>query len=252
MSERGRLYAGTSGFAYADWAPLFYDAGTRPAQMLARYSARLPAVELNNTFYQQPRPAAISGWLSATPADFRFALKAQRGGAMRAFSPAAVESVAWLTAPYRLFGNRLGIILMRAPDKLVRDDDRLATLLAAWPSHLPLALELPHPSWVADETFAALAGAGVVLTSTDLDDAPAPDLRLTGSALYLRLRRNSYSADDVRRWADRLAPFLDSGTDCFVFLRHDADGSSALRALDLSRLLGDFSPPAPPASSPAR
>ena len=28
---RGRLYVGTSGFAYPDWAPLFYPAGSAPA-----------------------------------------------------------------------------------------------------------------------------------------------------------------------------------------------------------------------------
>jgi uncharacterized protein YecE (DUF72 family) len=231
---RGRLLVGTSGFAYRDWAPLFYAPGTRAADLLRAYAARLPAVELNNTFYRQPRPDVVAGWLAATPADFRFVVKAQRGGSLRAFGEAAAQTVEWLTAPYRLFGERLGSVLYRVPDNVARDDARLAALLAAWPIDMPLTVELQHPSWVADEVFALLRGHGAALCASDLDDGAPPDLRLTGSFIYLRLRRTTYADDDLARWADRLAPFLESGSDCFVFFRHDASGESALRALALA------------------
>jgi uncharacterized protein YecE (DUF72 family) len=239
----GRLYAGTSGFSYAAWAPRFYPAGTRPAGMLARYAARLPAVELNNTFYRQPRPEVIVGWLAATPAHFRFVVKAQRGAASRAFgvagssSHALAESVGWLTAPYRLFGERLGCVLFRVPDNVERDDERLAGLLRAWPSDLPLTLELQHPTWVADEVHELLREHGAALCATDLDDGPEPGLRRTGSHVYLRLRRTAYPDVDLARWAERLRPFLEDGSDCYAFLRHDDSGESALRAEQLTRLL---------------
>ena len=61
---RGRLFCGTSGFSYPAWAPRFYAPGTRAAELLPAYGARLNACELNNTFYQQPKPTAISGWLA--------------------------------------------------------------------------------------------------------------------------------------------------------------------------------------------
>ena len=75
----GRLRTGTSGFAYPAWSPRFYPAATRGPDLLRHYAARLATVELNNTFYRQPSPAAVDGWLAATPPDFRFAVKAQRG-----------------------------------------------------------------------------------------------------------------------------------------------------------------------------
>jgi uncharacterized protein YecE (DUF72 family) len=235
---RGRLLAGTSGFAYADWVPRFYPAGTRGSQMLSRYAERLPAVELNNTFYRQPHPEAIAGWLAATAADFRFVVKAQRGAATRGFGPALAESVAWLTAPYRLFGDRLGAVLFRVPGNLTRDDERLARFLGAWPRDIPLAVEMQHASWAVDEVHSLLRAHGAALVATDTDDAAEPDLRLTAGFAYLRLRRTTYSDADLARWADRLRPFLESGTDCYVFLRHDADGTSALRAEQLARSLG--------------
>jgi uncharacterized protein YecE (DUF72 family) len=228
---------GTSGFAYPDWSPLFYPAGTRAAELLREYSARLPAVELNNTFYQQPRPEKVSAWLAATPAEFRFVVKAQRGGSMRAFGSAAAETVAWLTGPYRAFGDRLGCVLYRVPKEIQRDDERLASLLSVWPSDLPLTVEFQHPSWQDDEVFSLLATHGAALCATDLDDLHTPDLRRTGDHIYLRLRRTSYADDDLADWADRLDVFLADGIDCYVFFRHDEHGDSALRAMNLAEQL---------------
>jgi uncharacterized protein YecE (DUF72 family) len=233
----GRLLVGTSGFAYLDWAPLFYPPGARGGDLLREYAARLPAVELNNTFYQQPRPDKVAAWLAATPDDFRFVVKAPRGGSMRAFGSAAEETVAWLTRPYRAFGERLGCVLYRVPDQVRRDDTRLRLLLDAWPADLALTVEFQDPSWRTDEVLEALADHQASLCATDLDDRDAPDLRLTGRFIYLRLRRGAYTDSELDAWAQRLEVFLASGTDCYVFFRHDDRGESALRAVQLLRTL---------------
>jgi hypothetical protein len=52
-----------SGYAYA---------------MLAFYAERLPTVEINNTFYRMPKREVLAKWADATPADFRFAIKASK------------------------------------------------------------------------------------------------------------------------------------------------------------------------------
>lgn len=230
---RGRLWVGTSGFAYPDWAPLFYLPGSRSADLLGQYAAQLPAVELNNTFYQQPRRDKVAAWLAATPADFRFVVKAQRGGSMRAFGSAAAETVAWLTAPYRLFGDRLGSVLYRVPEQLRRDDTRLRLLLDAWPSEMPLTVEFQHASWHVDEVTDILRSHGAALCATDLDEGDPPDLLRTADFVYARLRRTSYSDADMEEWARRFETFLGDGVDCFVFFRHDERGESARRAVYL-------------------
>ncbi len=238
MGDRGTLYCGTSGFAYADWAPLFYPAGTRADALLSTYAGQLNTVELNNTFYQHPKPERIAAWLSQTPAEFRFVVKAQRGGSMRAFGEAAAQTVGWLTAPYRLFGERLGAVLFRVPENIHRDVGRLRTMLEAWPTDMPLVAEFQHESWHDDEVHDLLPRTRDGLCATDLDDRDAPDLRLTGSSIYLRLRRTGYTDDELAAWADRLDAFLADGTDCYVFLRHDVSGASALRAVRLREMLG--------------
>jgi uncharacterized protein YecE (DUF72 family) len=227
----GRLYTGTSGFAYPAWAPRFYPASLRSRDLLAHYASRLPAVELNNTFYARPTATRIESWVAATPPEFRFVVKAQRGASVRALYGSAAESVAWLTEPLPGFGERLGAVLFRVDAKASRDDGRLAGLLDAWPRPIPLVVELQHASWHVDETFAALRAAGAVLCTTDLDgEETVPDIRRTGPFLYLRLRRAGYDDVALDAWAARIAPFLDDGMDAYVLFRHDEDGTSALHA----------------------
>jgi uncharacterized protein YecE (DUF72 family) len=231
----GRFRAGTSGFAYPGWIPRFYPAGTRGDGLLRSYAARLSTVELNNTFYQQPSATKVATWLAATPDDFRFSVKAQRGGSFRAFTGTPEPGMPWLTGPYRAFGARLGTVLFRVPEGVRRDDARLAALLAAWPRDLPLTLEFQDASWHVDETLEALAGFGAVLCATDLPDAPEPPaLRRTGPFLYLRLRRHDYGPDELGAWAARLEPFLSAGDDVYVFFRHDEKGRGPELALALT------------------
>jgi uncharacterized protein YecE (DUF72 family) len=237
---RGRLLVGTSGFAYPGWSPRFYPRGLKGDALLAHYASRLPAVELNNTFYQSPSESKVAAWLAATPPDFRFSVKAQRGGSWRAMSGAPDPGLPWLTEPYRRFADRLGTVLFRVPDNVRRDDDRLTAMLTAWPRELPLTVEFADPSWSVDQTVALLRDAGAVLCATEGPDDPEPPvLRRTGPFLYLRLRRHEYSDDELVTWRARLEPFLAAGDDAFVFFRHDETGrgaelAEALAALDAS------------------
>src|SRR5688572_2573985 len=73
-----KLRAGTSGFSYEEWRGSFYPEDLPAARMLEHYAARLPAVEINNTFYRMPKAAVVEGWGKRVPGDFRFALKATR------------------------------------------------------------------------------------------------------------------------------------------------------------------------------
>ena len=194
-----RRYVGTSGFAYPDWSPLFYPPGSA-ATLLRIYADRLPAVELNNTFYQQPKPDKVAAWLAATPADFRFVVKAQRGGSMRAFGIAAAETVEWLTAPYRAFGERLGSVLYRVPDQIRRDDTRLRLLLDAWPADMPLTVEFQHASLAVGRDVRPAARATARRCAPPISTSRTrPTCGGPAKHVYLRLRRTRYTDDELAR-----------------------------------------------------
>lgn len=235
---KGVLYTGTSGFAYPAWSPLFYPAGSRGSELLPIYAAHLRACELNNTYYRQATPERVASWAAATPDSFRFTVKAQRGGSVRALTSDPAGTIPWLTGSLAGFGSRLGSVLYRVPLEVERDDARLTALLAAWPWALPLTFEFQHASWHVDEVLRLLSDAGAAICATELDEDTAPPaVTLTGRFLYLRLRRASYEPAELAAWAARIVPFLEAGHDVFAFFRHDAEGQSALRAAELDRLV---------------
>lgn len=234
----GVLRAGTSGFAYDGWAPRFYPADLRAKDRLAFYAARISACELNNTYYARPSADRLRAWREATPDGFRFVVKAQKGATFRALRADAADAVAWLTADLPTLGDRLGAVLFRVPDRMARDDERLAALLEAWPATIPLVVEARDPSWSADETHRALALAGASLCSTDLDGGPEPDIRRTGGPLYIRLRRSEYDEVAIERWAARIAPFVAAGDDAYAIFRHDETGRAAEQARSLEDAVG--------------
>jgi uncharacterized protein YecE (DUF72 family) len=230
----GRLYVGTSGFAYPAWTPRFYPPGLPASRLLEHYAGRLPAVELNNTYYASPKAPKVATWVGATGPAFRFAVKAQRGGSFRALQVDPGTAVPWLTEPYRAFGDRLGTVLFRVPEGVGRDDDRLAALLDVWPADIPLTMEFQDASWHVDETFAALTAARAALCATELPEDPEPPiLRRTGPFLYLRLRRHDYDRPEISAWAARIEPFLANGDDVYAFFRHDEVGRGAELGLEL-------------------
>ena len=223
----GRLYAGTSGFAYPAWSPDFYPPGTRADELLRFYAGHFAACELNNTFYQRPTEARVRSWLASTPSDFRFSVKGQRGATIRALLQDAPGSVAWLMESIRPFGERLGTVLYRVPADVRRNDERLRALLAAWPQDVPLTMEFQDASWLMDEVLDALREHRAVLCATDFDEHPEPPpLYLTGAFLYLRLRRTTYPEHELAAWAARIAPFLHAGHDVYAFFKHDETGAA--------------------------
>src|SRR5688572_16061165 len=73
-----RYWIGTSGYNYPEWRGSFYPPKLPQAAMLPFYAERFPTVEINYTFYRMPTEKLLAGWAQATPAHFRFTLKAPR------------------------------------------------------------------------------------------------------------------------------------------------------------------------------
>jgi uncharacterized protein YecE (DUF72 family) len=78
----GELRIGTSGWNYPSgrgtWNGVFYPpARQRPKRFdeLAFYAEHFNTVEVNSTFYGQPRAAVTQSWVARTPAHFEFSIK---------------------------------------------------------------------------------------------------------------------------------------------------------------------------------
>ena len=230
-----RVLAGTSGYSYPAWKGRFYDPALPASRMLSAYAARLPAVEINATFYRMPKPSTLAGWRGEVPPGFVFALKApQRVTHVKRLAGAA-EEVAYFLRTAAELGERLGPLLWQLPPTLKKDLPRLRDFLALLPRGGRSAFEFRHESWHSDDVLAALSEAGAALCIAE-DEARSTPLAATAGFGYLRLRRPDYDDAALARWAGAVRE--QRWTDAFVFFKHEDEARGPEFALRFAAIAG--------------
>ena len=179
----GTVRIGTSGWHYPSgegtWNGLFYPARPRRSgpgafDELGYYAEHFDTVEVNSTFYGQPRPDVTRTWAERTPAGFEFSIKLYQkfthprmfreaalakapGGSgplldlLAAVTPADVDEFRRGVGPLAGAG-KLGMVLAQFPPSFKATPvarDYLHELLRALEDY-PVAVELRHRSWSDD------------------------------------------------------------------------------------------------------
>lgn len=226
-----RLWAGASGYSFKEWKGTFYPETIRPDGMLAWYSARLPTVEINNTFYQMPKAAVLESWAGATPEAFRFAIKAPRRIThdARLKADAAADALGYLYRTLDTLGDKRGPVLFQLPPFMKKDPERLHAFLHLLPQDHRAAFEFRHPSWFDDDVYALLREAGAALCLSEREDDAPPPLVETAPWGYVRLRLENYTDEELARWAERLA--ATAWTEVYVYFMHEPTAPGYAQAL---------------------
>ena len=233
-----RVLAGTSGFSYKEWKGSFYPEDLPAEEMLRFYASRLPAVEINNTFYRMPKAELLAGWAEQVPDGFRFVLKASQRITHFKRLKEVSEEVAYFLRIAATLGDRLGPILFQLPPNLKKDLPRLKDFLELLPAATRAAVEFRHASWFEDDVYEALRARGAVLCIAEDEELATPPIATAGWG-YLRLRRPDYGEAEVAAWADRVR--LQPWDEAYVFFKHEDAGAGPRLATDL---LARF-PPSP-------
>jgi uncharacterized protein YecE (DUF72 family) len=234
------LRVGTSGFAYKSWKGAFYPADLAASGMLAYYAGRLPAVEINNTFYRMPRAAMLEGWAGQVPPDFRFALKASRRITHQKRLVEVGDELGYLYGAAQALGERRGPMLFQLPPTLRKDLSRLRAFLELLPDDHRSTIEFRHPSWHDDEVFDALRERSVALCIADAGDPADAPVVATAPLGYLRLRRAGYTQEDLATWATTLRS--KGWNEVYAFFKHEEAGEGPALA-DRLRALHDARKP---------
>lgn len=236
-----RVRVGTSGFSYPEWRGGFYPADLPDSRMLGYYSERLPAVEINNTFYRMPKGEQLAAWRDAVGADFQFVLKASRRITHIGRLVGVGDSVAYLWNAASVLDRKLGPILFQLPPFAKKDVAVLRDFLASLPAQCRAAFEFRHPTWFSDDVYEALRERNAALCLGDTeDDGRSPPNVATASFGYLRLRSPTYDAARIGEWHDTIA--AQPWEEAYVFFKHEQLGP--LYALDLdARFHGKPRPP---------
>jgi uncharacterized protein YecE (DUF72 family) len=228
--------AGTSGYAYTGWKGTFYPADLADDAMLAHYASRLPTVEINNTFYRMPKESVVLAWADQAPASFRFVLKASRRITHLKRLNGVESELDYFLQVSQALGEKRGPSLFQLPPNLKKDLARLTAFLALLPRHWHAAFEFRHPSWFADDVYAALRSRNAALCIADPgDDEDATPFVGTADWGYLRLRGERYDEVALEQWAARIRER--GWTDSYVFFKHEDGGSGPRFAEELNRLL---------------
>jgi uncharacterized protein YecE (DUF72 family) len=232
----GRLFVGTSGFAYKEWKPEFYPADLKPADMLSFYSRRFNSVEINNTFYRAPTEKVLTQWTEQTPEEFRFTLKAPQKITHFARLRDPGENLEFFLRNARAMGERLGCILFQCPPTLKFDGGLLESFLAALPGQpFRFAMEFRHESWSAAKDL--LAANNVAWCVAETDEAKATAVQTAESFVYLRLRGLNYTNEDIQAWANDVRALLEKDTDAYVYFKHEDDPSGVRYGLRFRELV---------------
>ena len=248
---RGRAHVGCSGWMYKDWAGLVYPDGLPARRWFEHYTTLFDTVELNTTFYRLPSESTADGWGRQAPSGFVYALKL---GAFGSHRMKLRDAASWL--PNHLdraerLGAALGPTLVQLPPKWRRNAERLDEFLSVAPARLRWAVELREPSWLDEETLEVLRRHGAALCIHDL----LPDhpwvrtagwtyVRFHGPAALERKYWGRYGADRLRPAAERLAAWLDEGSDVYAYFNNDYQGHAVTDARWLSDWLAGRVAPA--------
>ncbi|MGZ5049102.1 MAG: DUF72 domain-containing protein [Usitatibacter sp.] len=226
-----RIFAGASGYSFKEWKGTFYPEKMKPEEMLAFYSSRLPTVEINNTFYRMPRSSMLEDWAGIVPEDFRFSIKATRRitHMARLKAESSAEPLDYLYKALAALGDKRGPVLFQLPPNLKKDVARLAEFLALLPADHNAAFEFRNDTWFDDEVYGALRDRGAALVLSEREDNAPPPMVPTAPWGYVRLRLESYSPDELARWAERLR--ATSWRETYVYFMHEPTAPAYARAL---------------------
>lgn len=220
------VFAGISGFSYAGWKGKFYPRDMKNEEFLGYYSQHLNSVEINSSFYAPPSAPMVKSWSAKTGDGFRFAFKAPRQIThilkLGKGSPEAAEK---LSNTLDLMGPKKGPILFQLPPYSKQDLKMLEEFLSKTSSVENRVFEFRHESWLQSSTYQLLEKHGAGFCIAETEDME-PVFQVTGGLTYFRLRKESYDAKDVDKWAEKIRETVKGSRETYVFLRHDETGEN--------------------------
>jgi uncharacterized protein YecE (DUF72 family) len=216
------------------------------ASLLERYSARLPALEINSSFRNYHLPRTYARWAGVTPEEFRFAVKMhqQLTHVTRLEDTSLLEP---FLEPVLELGNKLGPILVQLPPSLGFDEKVAGRFFTALRGRFEgeVVCEPRHAGWFTDEVEAFLITFEVARVAADPARRPE-GLHPAGwpAVVYYRwhgapkMYTSSYPDRALDEIAGRMAA-APATADRWCIFDNTAEGAAAANALGvLARLQG--------------
>ena len=258
------ILVGTAGWSYPEWENVVYPRGKAGERFrtVARY---LDCVEIDSSFYHPPAARTTEGWVRAVEQqpEFRFLAKAwQRFTHERSsrWTQAEYELLTTGLQPLREAG-RLDSLLFQFPWSFrneAKNRDWLSEIADAFVGW-PLAVEVRHDSWLADETFELFRERQITFCNIDqpaLAHCVPPTAHATTEVGYFRVHgRNAknwflekqvtpggrydylYSETELDELLSHIAKITARTKKTFAVFNNHKDGKAFSNALQLKARL---------------
>ncbi|MCL4852171.1 MAG: DUF72 domain-containing protein [Bryobacteraceae bacterium] len=267
MPQAPNIHIGPAGWSYPHWNGVVYpEARPRGFHALHFLSEFTDLVEINTSFYQPLRPEITSVWLKKVDHNPRFLFTAmlnRRFTHERSLEPAEVAANKRGLWPL-LKEGKLGCLLMQFPWAFRFTEENRAFLIKLRRTfhEFPLAAEMRHSSWMADEALGVFVDYRIGFCNLDIPQhvkTMPPTAFLTSGIAYVRLHgRNAglgiqnfdaapqngqdcdylYSAEELSEWKPRIERIARLAERTFVVTNNHGGGRAIVNALMLEELFG--------------
>jgi uncharacterized protein YecE (DUF72 family) len=185
-----KFHIGCSGFSYQYWKNKFYPKGLAAKDWLQYYSTIFNTVELNGTFYRQPKLTDLKKYYSVTPDDFRFSVKMSRyiTHILRLKnSKEAIDSFQDLIL--NGLEKKLLHFLFQMPPSFQYSEENLDLVLSFIPNRSQNVIEFRHLSWWNKKVIITLNKAKITFCNVDYPGLKTHFMH-TSPKFYFRLHGN--------------------------------------------------------------
>jgi uncharacterized protein YecE (DUF72 family) len=248
MATKPKIYVGTSGWYYDHWLGRFYPEDLPKSEWFEYYARHFDTVEINNTFYHQPKPESVKRWRRLAPQNFVYTVKANRYIThIKRLKNVSAELERFFENVH-LLKNKLGPILYQLPPGFHQDLGRLESFLKLLPEKHLAVFEFRHQSWYADDTYKLLQKYNAAFCIHDLSGNQSPRI-VTGDSIYLRFHgttgrySGNYTKAALKNWAKWVKSNLKNVRSVYAYFNNDYNAYAVYNAQSLRELLpGQASP----------
>jgi uncharacterized protein YecE (DUF72 family) len=233
---------GTSGWYYEHWKELFYPPGLPKSKWFEYYAQYFNTVEINNTFYHQPKEKSIKRWHELAPEGFLYAVKASRYITHVQKLKNAADSLKNFFDGINLLKHKLGPVLYQLPPNLHLDLERLEDFIKLLPKRKTAIFEFRHESWYCEQTYELLTQFGAGFCIHDMPGKESPQV-VTTDIIYIRFHgttgrySGSYPDSQLKDWAEWIKKQSKKARGVYVYFNNDAHGHAIKNAKQLREMI---------------
>jgi len=256
------VYAGTSGFYYPEWVGPFYPEGTSTSSMLEEYARHFDALEINSTYYRQPKAGMFRKYPERTGGRLQIIIKLHSAFTHERNAEKEDSGRFKVAVEPLVESGQFAGYLAQFPQSFhhsLKAREHIEKLRELFPDARIFA-EFRHSSWWQRDVLPYLRDQGISMSTVDLPEIaflPPTGATFTTAPAYLRLHgRNRedwyagreerytyrYDIDELESVLERVKKLLRRSETVFVLFNNHPFANAPINAKQLIELIREALP----------